>query len=225
MGMTQIQLIQSLGSHLGMLEQELEFDVPATELRHLIGRIGELYAALLTNGRLASEVNQRGHDVVGKNGQRISVKTTAKAQPGQVSVNANTANEFDRLLILRVNTDEMEIEVLRDLEGGELREALGKEKDGKYIVNVHRPRVENNLVRPLKVVRSVAKIVAGNEFVVSELENGSVEIKKNGVVESNTKQACRLLAREIGMSIVNVSGNFHNTRQLGYLLIRNLSDI
>lgn len=40
------------------LEKELSWDVPATELRHLTGRIGELYTALITNGRMATEVNQ-----------------------------------------------------------------------------------------------------------------------------------------------------------------------
>lgn len=48
---------------MSWLERELSWDVPATELRHLTGRIGELYAALITNGRMATEVNQAGYDV------------------------------------------------------------------------------------------------------------------------------------------------------------------
>jgi len=48
---------------MGWLERELSWDVPATELRHLTGRIGELYAALITNGRMATEVNQAGYGV------------------------------------------------------------------------------------------------------------------------------------------------------------------
>ena len=77
MALTQMQLIQSLGEAMCWLERELNWGVPATELRHLCGRLGELYAAVITNGQMANEVNQKGYDVVGRDGERISVKTTA----------------------------------------------------------------------------------------------------------------------------------------------------
>ena len=60
MALTQMQIIQSLDEAMSWLERELSWDVPPTELRHLTGRIGELYAALITNGRMATEVNQAG---------------------------------------------------------------------------------------------------------------------------------------------------------------------
>jgi hypothetical protein len=50
MALTQIQIIQSLGEAMTWLERELNWGNPVTELRHLIGRIGELYIAMLTNG-------------------------------------------------------------------------------------------------------------------------------------------------------------------------------
>ncbi len=71
MAITQMQLIQSLGEAMGWFERELNWGVPPTELRHLCGRIGELYAALITNGQMATEVNQRGYDVVSANGERV----------------------------------------------------------------------------------------------------------------------------------------------------------
>ncbi len=49
---------------MSWLERELNWGVPITELRHLTGRIGELYSALITNGQMATEVNQSGYDVV-----------------------------------------------------------------------------------------------------------------------------------------------------------------
>ena len=52
MALTQMQIIQSLGEAMTWFERELTWGVPPTELRHLIGRIGELYAALITNGQL-----------------------------------------------------------------------------------------------------------------------------------------------------------------------------
>ena len=47
MALTQMQVIQSLGEAMAWFERELNWGAPATELRHLSGRIGELYAALL----------------------------------------------------------------------------------------------------------------------------------------------------------------------------------
>ncbi len=74
MALTQMQLIQSLGEALAWFEREINWGVPATELRHLCGRIGELYVAMITNGQMATQVNQRGYDVVSAAGERISVK-------------------------------------------------------------------------------------------------------------------------------------------------------
>ncbi len=76
MVLTQIQIIQSLGEAMSWFERELAWGVPATELRHLTGRIGELYAALITNGQMATSVNEKGYDVVCETGERVSVKTT-----------------------------------------------------------------------------------------------------------------------------------------------------
>lgn len=64
MALTQMQIIQSLGEAMSWFERELQWGVEPTELRHLIGRIGELYAALISNGQMATEGNQKGYDVV-----------------------------------------------------------------------------------------------------------------------------------------------------------------
>ena len=113
MALTQMQIIQSLGEAMTWFERELTWGVPPTELRHLIGRIGELYAALITNGQMATEVNQKGYDVVSANGERISVKTTAMmGSSGHIAFNPNTLISVDRIIILRINTEEMQIETL-----------------------------------------------------------------------------------------------------------------
>ena len=113
MALTQMQIIQSLGEAMAWFERELSWDVPPTELRHLCGRIGELYAALITNGQMATEVNQKGYDVVSGDGERISVKTTAKMKnTGHISFNPNTLDVVDRIMILRVNTEDMQVETL-----------------------------------------------------------------------------------------------------------------
>src|SRR3954471_2538304 len=108
MALTQMQLIQSLGEAMAWFERELQWGVPPTELRHLCGRIGELYAALITNGQMAVTVNQQGYDVVSAEGERVSVKTTAKMDgAGHIAFNPNSLTKVDRVIVLRINTDEM----------------------------------------------------------------------------------------------------------------------
>lgn len=99
MALTQMQLIQSLGEAMAWFERELTWGVPPTELRHLCGRIGGLYAALITNGQMATAVNQRGYDVVSKDGERISVKTTATvAGSGHAMFSNNALDLVDRVI-------------------------------------------------------------------------------------------------------------------------------
>lgn len=75
-----------------------------TELRHLIGRSGEILSALQTGGILAKETNQHGFDVL-QDGKRISVKTTAQTS-GFVSININTFDQFDELHVIQYINDD-----------------------------------------------------------------------------------------------------------------------
>ncbi|WP_200177105.1 hypothetical protein [Ectothiorhodospira shaposhnikovii] len=53
-----------------------------------------------------TDVNQKGYDVVGRDGERISVKTTAVAgSGGHVVFTAATLYLVDRIIVLRVNTE------------------------------------------------------------------------------------------------------------------------
>src|SRR5690606_8753221 len=114
------------------LERELQWGVPATELRHLCGRIGELYAALITNGRMADAVNQHGYDVVSAQGERSSVKTTAMiGGAGHISFNPNSLMLVDRVIVLRVNTEEMQIETLLDAPIADAIALMTPEGEGK----------------------------------------------------------------------------------------------
>lgn len=78
----------------------LELGCKPTELRHLIGRLGEFYCVINTNGKLAHTPNQHGFDVIAENGKKISVKTTAQ-KFGFVSINKNTTEMFDKLMVLQ----------------------------------------------------------------------------------------------------------------------------
>jgi len=120
-------------------ERELQWGVPPTELRHLCGRIGELYAALITNGQMAVAVNQRGYDVVSEQGERISVKTTAMmGSGGHVAFNSKSLSEVDRIIVLRVNTEEMQIEILLNVPVDEGVRLMTAEGDGKRVLPLSR---------------------------------------------------------------------------------------
>lgn len=86
------------------LETE-EFGVKPTEVRHLIGRLGEFYCALQVNGTLAHEANQHGFDVV-RQGRRISVKTTAQAS-GFVQIGKSTLAQVDDLMLVQYSKGQL----------------------------------------------------------------------------------------------------------------------
>ena len=95
----QIKVLYDKYQDLIKLETE-EFGVKPTEVRHLIGRLGEFYCALKVNGQLSQETNQHGFDVVTPEGKRISVKTTAQ-QAGFVSISAKTLEFVDELMVIQ----------------------------------------------------------------------------------------------------------------------------
>ncbi|MDN3384323.1 hypothetical protein QL995_16955 [Pseudoalteromonas sp. APC 3358] len=219
MALTQMQIIQSLGEAMSWLERELSWDVPATELRHLTGRIGELYAALITNGRMATEVNQAGYDVVSSKGERISVKTTGRMHTGgHISFNTNTLELVDRIIILRINTDEMQVETLLDMPVEQARLLMSDAATGKSCITMS--KLINPPVKP-RVLLNV-KEATWNNYKLVELENGTIEVFLNHELVTPSKPYLRDIAKELGVSILNGNGNPFNTRQLGSVLIKEL---
>ncbi|AXF84864.1 hypothetical protein DTO96_100575 [Ephemeroptericola cinctiostellae] len=87
--------------YLELIKLEVEmFGVKPTEVRHLIGRLGEFYCALKVDGTLAHSPNQQGFDVVCQNGKRISMKTTAQ-KTGFIAISSKTINIVDDLMIIQ----------------------------------------------------------------------------------------------------------------------------
>jgi hypothetical protein len=109
MPLSQVQIIRSLGEALAWFEKELDWGVAPAELRHLTGRIGELYAAMITRGQMALEVNQRGYDVVTADGEHVSVKTITSFN--HVTFRKSTYHEVHRIIILRINVVEGEASI------------------------------------------------------------------------------------------------------------------
>lgn len=221
MALTQMQLIQSLGEAMAWLERELNWGVPATELRHLCGRIGELYAALITNGQMAVAVNQHGYDVVSAQGERISVKTTAMTSgSGHIAFNRNTLNQVDRVIILRVNTEEMQIETLLDAPVEVVISMVAGAADNLNL----------SLSRLLKRDKARSEIKATKEvqfqnYTIRELETGTIELEQNDQIVHPVKPALRDIAIQLNVPFLNSNGNAFNTRQLGSQVIKSLEEM
>jgi hypothetical protein len=105
-GITQIKKLYE--EYLEMLRFEMNIlGCKATELRHLIGRLGEFFCVLYTNGELAKVTNQHGYDVI-KNGRRISVKTTAQDN-SFITINKNTFDQFDDFFVVQYKDDDFKL--------------------------------------------------------------------------------------------------------------------
>jgi hypothetical protein len=220
MALTQMQLIQSLGEAMSWFERELTWGVPATELRHLCGRIGELYAALISNGQMAHDVNQKGYDVVGSTGEKISVKTTAMMDSaGHVSFNVNTLEHVDRVMVLRMNTEEMQIEILLDAPLAKALEMMSGEKNGRRDLTL------SKLLKPKRPAIASVKVVEFEGYIIRELENGTIEVEKLGQLVLPAKPTLRELAMSLNIPIVNGNGNALNTRSLGSLIIKSICQL
>ena len=175
MQLSQVQIIQSLGEALAWFQKELGWGVEAAELRHLTGRIGELYAAMITRGQMALETNQRGYDVVSADNERISVKTITSSS--HVAFRKSTFPEVDRVMILRINVDETEasIETVFD---GPATEVLARCKDAGGDLQFSF-RTTSSPRRPLKELKILAQARWGM-YSVSQYENGTIIVEKNG---------------------------------------------
>lgn len=220
MAITQMQIIQSLGEAMAWFERELQWDVPPTELRHLSGRIGELYAALITNGQMATDVNQKGYDVVSDSGERVSVKTTAMmGTSGSISFNPNTLNLVDRIIILRINTDEMQIETLLNETAEKASDLMSKSGDKATI------SLSKLLNKPkIRLEIPTIKTAIFNSYLIKELENGTIEVEVDGEFISPSKPILKKLATEFNIGLLNGNGNAYNTRQLGSLIIKAINN-
>ena len=217
MPLTQMQIIQSLGEAMAWFERELAWGVPAAELRHLSGRIGELYAALITNGQMATEVNQKGYDVVAQNGDRVSVKTTTMMnQSGHVSVNSNTLSLVDRLMILRINTEEMQIEILFNDTIDVAGKLMAPATNDRQNISLSKLSTANQRREKIPAIESVNY----KDYVVEALESGTIQIFQNDKTLIPVKPILRILAAELGLSLLNSNGKEYNTRQLGTNVIR-----
>lgn len=210
--LTQTQIIQSLGEALAWFEKERAWGVPAAELRHLTGRIGELFAAMITRGQMALETNQRGYDVVGADGSRISVKTVTSRHT--VTFNAGTLAHADRVMVLLLvdDTDKgLAIEELIDEDTQTFMTRLGP------AYSLYLPRTSGKTPEHPLAVTDVARYRA---FEITRFENGSIKVVEDGVELDMAKPALRKIAAQLGVPIETAAGTPKTTHQLGSHVIK-----
>lgn len=223
MPLSQVQIIQSLGEALTWFEKELAWGVAAGELNHLTGRIGELYAAMMTRGQMATSTNQRGYDVVSAEGEHISVKTVTTSV--QAKFNPNTLDLVDRIIILRINVDDddegVSVEILLDIGRDQFGARLRYLATGAIDFPIPQKRA---LVRPLATQAVEAEAVV-NGVTVRQLESGTILVLEQGEMIPVVKPVLRTLAARLGVDLLNGNDRPKNTRQLGVAIIKAVNSL
>lgn len=107
--LTKERLLQLRNQYLSLVQLEVEeLGVKPTEVRHLIGRLGEFECALLVGGTLSHISNQHGFDVVAANGRKISVKATGQ-KSGFVAISKSTLHHADDLMVIQYRNAKLEV--------------------------------------------------------------------------------------------------------------------
>ena len=217
--LTQTQIIQSLGEALAWFEKERAWGVPAAELRHLTGRIGELFAAMITRGQMALETNQRGYDVVGADGARISVKTVTSRHT--VTFKDSTLMHADRVMVLLLVDDPdkgLSIEELFDEDRDAFMSRLSEVRNGDRTLYLPRATAE----KPDHAL-AITDRVLFDGHVVSRFENGSIRVELDGREVKPAKPVLRQFAARLGVAIETPAGLPKNTQLLGSHIIKAIS--
>lgn len=204
---------------MAWFEKEVEWGSDLAELRHLTGRIGELYVAMITRGQMAPGTNQRGYDVVSAEGEHISVKTITRSS--HVSFRPSTFDLAHRVIVLRVNVDDdagISIETLHDLSVDEARQLAQTSTDALRITVAATPR------DPVQLDGlHVTNRANFGPYCLSRYENGTVSVSRDGVEVAPVKPVLREVAAQLGVDVHNGAGTLKNTRTLGQHVIQMLN--
>lgn len=216
MTITQKDMIHSLSKLLDWLEQESNWGTNNGELRFITGRIGELYTAIMTNGQMATETNQEGYDVVSETGERISVKATTRNNGNhQFRFNSNTLTKVDRIILIYVNVEDLEVQIIYDGLISEAKKLMVDTKDGRDKSISQSKVLKKSIIDNVRTV--VVKDVKYRDYTIQKLESGTIRVIHEGNEAPVVKPVLREIAKEIGVDINNGNGNLKTTRVLGMM--------
>lgn len=240
MALSQFDIIKSLGESIAWFEKELSWGMPIAELRHLTGRIGELYVAMMTLGQLADSVNQKGYDVVSSTGQRISVKTVTTAH--HADFNIKTIELVDRAIVLRIDPSDLCIDVIHDMDIEEFR-VKSREYNGKYILGIpnkitlvdsqvaiglnkkSKEEIEHPFDKDCNHILLIVNDIKYNGYQIKQYENAKIEVYKDDIKQLSAQEILRKIALPLNMSLDNSTGTPKNTRQLGDHVIKAIKNL
>lgn len=233
MFISQKNQINSLSQLLDVFEKEVSYGTPPGELNFLTGRIGELYTAIIKNGQLPVNTNQHGYDVEAE-GEYISVKTTtSKKGSHHFSFNKNTLNHVTRIMLLQIDTEEIEIKVLLDATLSDAKKLMvtNKSNENQYIISqskVNKNSIEliNNDISPsqLKIIESVN--YEGWEINRRNISPKIAVFKNNqSIQKGKIKAELRTIAGKLGVEIIKDNGILYTTNELGAKLIKQIKGV
>lgn len=222
MSLSQVQIIRSLAEALQWFEKELSWGAQVAELRHLTGRIGELYTAMITRGQMAMAVNQVGYDVVSADGDKISVKTFTSST--RIDFNPSTLHHATRAMVLQILIEEGEPSIREALDCSidDLRPML-RDSGGQLYLPVNRIRVSPEELPPNLADLQVVASATWETLRIVRLENGTILVKDGEATLPQALPVLRQIAREINVDALNPMGNPKNTRTLGADIIKALA--
>lgn len=212
--LSQVQIIRSLGEALSWFEKELAWGVQPAQLGHLTGRIGELYAAMITRGQMALATNQHGYDVISSNNERVSVKTVTSST--HVTFKRSTCEFVDRVIVLRLNVEEGEASIEEVLDcpvNALLDEAANDTADLVYRLRSARPE-------PISLDHiAISATQCFDDYRISQYENGTIRVERHDELIAPALPTLRAIASTLGVPLINSAGGTHNTRQLGAAIL------
>lgn len=135
---------------------------------------------------------------------------------GHISFNVNTLPLVDRVMVLRMNTTEMQIEILLNTSMAMALEMMSIDRNGR------RDLALSKLLKPKRPDIATMTSVNFAAYTIRELENGSFEVEQSG---QQVKPVLRKLAMRLNIPIVNGNGNPLNTRSLGSLIIKSITQL
>lgn len=138
---------------------------------------------------------------------------------GHIPFNPKTLDQVDRVFVLKINTEEMQIEILFDSSIGEAEGLMSKEtSQGKRNIPL------SKFVRKTRPNADLVKVKTAEYegVVINELETGTIEVLVGSESVSAMSELKRI-ATELNIGILNGAGNPYNTRQLGSVVLKALA--
>jgi len=135
-----------------------------------------------------------------------------------VRFNESTLSHVDRVVVLRINTEEMQVEVLVHESLHDLRPRM-RELGREVSLTIPASGSAGERARAQVVVR----MALHNAHRLEELESGTIRLWYYGEEVSPVKPTLRRLANELHVSTENSRGNDLNTRQLGSAILDRLT--